>query len=79
MVIPGEAKPVPSNRVSKYVNNDFIHYYNFYTDFKAAGAPPYTTGWLEWPEWILQLIKTFDHVIEQIKRHYEKEAYRSYK
>ena len=78
IVLPGETKPVPSNQVSKYINREFEHYYVFYTDFKVAGAPPYTTGWLDWPEWILQLVKAFDHVIEQVKSHYEKEAYRDW-
>ena len=74
IVLPGEAKPVSSRDVSKFVNSEFLHYYNFYTDIKCMG-PPYVSSWLDWPYWIIQLVKTFDWVIEQAKRYNERRAY----
>jgi hypothetical protein len=75
IVLPGEKKPVSSRDVSKFVNSEFIHYYNFYTDIKHIGNP-YPCSFMDWPLWVIQLVKTFDMVVEEIKRHNEEQAYR---
>ena len=73
--VPGEDKPIPSSKIGDYIDAEFFHYYNFYTYTKHAGAPM-SGGWLEYPEWIPQLLANFDNTFDVIKAHYEREAYK---
>jgi len=74
IVLPGEKKPVASNKIGKYVNGELGHYLQFYTNTKHAG-PPFSGGWTEWPAWIPQLLAHFDNAIDIVKAHNERLAY----
>ena len=73
--LPGEAKPVLSSDVEKYVNEELFFYYRFYLDCKHSG-PPFGGGWTEWPPWACQLLRHFDSAVEAVRRHNELQAYR---
>ena len=72
--LPGENKPVRSDRIEEYLTNEFWHYYQFYINTKHCGQP-YSCGWIEWPGWIPQLLSHFDNAIEVVKRDAERRAY----
>jgi hypothetical protein len=71
VTLPGEDKPVRSDRVEEYVNDEFFYYYNFYTNCKHAGNP-WNTGWLDWPPWTVQLMSVFDGIIDMQRRDSER-------
>jgi len=73
IVIPGEDKPIPSNRIEDYVNAEVYHYYEFYIYTKHAGSP-LSGGWTEWPAWIPQILTYFDNALDAIRAHNEREA-----
>jgi hypothetical protein len=74
VVLPGEDKPLPSNKIGDYVNGEFFHYYQFYINTKHAG-PPFAGGWTEWPAWVAQLLTYFDNAIDVVRAHNERLAY----
>jgi hypothetical protein len=67
ITVPGESKPIRSDRVEDYVNADFWFYYNFYNNCKHAG-PPYSCAWPDWPPWVVQMIALFDTILDREKR-----------
>jgi len=68
IVLPGETKPVASNKIGKYVNAELDHYLQFYTRTKHAG-PPFDGGWTEWPAWVPQLLVYFDIAYDIVRTH----------
>jgi hypothetical protein len=78
VVLPGEEKPLPSNKIGEYVTGEFWHYYQFYINTKHCGLP-FAAGWTDWPAWVPQLISHFDSVIEQVRNYNERMAYQELK
>ena len=60
-----------SYKVEEYVNDEFVYYYNFYLSCKHAGLP-FSCGWAELPPWVVQLMATFDRVMEAERVHGER-------
>jgi len=60
-----------SYKVEEYVNDEFAYYYNFYLSCKHAGLP-LNCGWAELPPWVVQIMATFDRVMEAERVHSER-------
>jgi len=73
--LPGEDKPLASDKISGYVDAEFFYYYRFYANSKHCG-PPFAGGWAQWPQWVCQLLCHFDNVVDLVRAHNEREAYR---
>jgi hypothetical protein len=56
--LPG--KTISSAEAKKLMTAEYVHYVRFYNDYKHGGNP-FNCGWLDWPRWVIQLIKAFSY------------------
>jgi hypothetical protein len=74
VILPGEKKPLASDKIGEYVNGEFLHYYQFYINTKHAG-PPFSGGWTQWPPWVPQLLAYFDNAVDTVRAYNDCQAY----
>jgi hypothetical protein len=67
ITIFGLNKPISSNKISKYLNEEFYHYLNIYKNTKKFGLP--YDNWFYAPHWLLNLIDRFDDINEEYNRY----------
>jgi hypothetical protein len=63
IMIRGIEKPIPSNKIGKYLTSDFYYYLRIYKNVKNYGLP--YQSWLDAPRWMLDLVDKFDSVTEE--------------
>jgi hypothetical protein len=63
----GISKPIPSNKIGKYLNSEFYHYLEIYKNIKNYGLP--YKSFLDAPKWLLNLIDRFDTITEEYNRY----------
>jgi hypothetical protein len=67
LTIFGIDKPISSNKIHKYLNEEFYHYLTIYKNIKNYGLP--YINWFFAPEWLLNLIDFFDDIKEEYIRY----------
>jgi len=59
----GEEKPIPNNKLGKYINDEFNFYNDIYNNVIDFGLP--YENWVDAPHWVLDLHKMFKRVDEE--------------
>jgi hypothetical protein len=67
LTVFGIDKPISSNKIHKYLNEEFYHYLTIYKNIKNYGLP--FKSWYDSPSWLLNLVDIFDDIKEEYIRY----------
>ena len=68
IIVPGEDKPIRSDKVNEMFDDAFWFYQNFYMTCRENGRP-WGNGWINEPGWVPQLITHFNLATKQIENY----------
>jgi hypothetical protein len=74
ITIFGLSKPISSNKISNYLNENFYYYLDIYINIKSFGLP-FKGTWLDNPKWIIKLVSIFDDISEEYDRYKKSKGY----
>jgi len=63
----GEEKPIPNNKLGRYINSDFFYYNGIYENNKRFGFP--YKDWFDAPHWVLELHELFENTDKEYEIH----------
>jgi hypothetical protein len=67
VMVFGLSKPIPSNKIGKYLTDSFFYYLNIYKNINRFGLP--FDQWTDSPKWLLDMVHWFDDIKNEYEGH----------